>query len=158
MYIYLEKSFIAKIILSLNLGLYHEDFGLIPLVLLKATTVSSVDFYGYCYYQSGNSITRDKDYEKIKKQAWDVLSHYDTMLETIKKYTELKINTLNNIKQYYTNSIFLKAKELNKEDRKNYIKEIKKRKLEKNIKVTNVKQFIKRAILKVSTSLYISLV
>ena len=50
-------------------GLYHEDFGLTPLVLVTAKSVASVNFYGYYYVQAIDSITRNNNYNKgsVKK-------------------------------------------------------------------------------------------
>ena len=61
-----------------------------------------------------------------------------------------------NLKIYYTNSILLTVNNLtDKKERKEYIKEIKKRKMYRNIKARNIKQLIKRCILTISISLYL---
>jgi len=75
----------------------HEDFGLIPLILLKAKSVASINVYGYCYVQSENSITRNKDYARTLKKFDDVLLHYDSMLkfvenEKLDKKTQKNVN------------------------------------------------------------------
>ena len=44
---------------------YHEDFGLIPLILLSAKSVVSLDYYGYSYVQSEASI-RDGDHRQCE--------------------------------------------------------------------------------------------
>ena len=56
---------------------YHEDFGLIPLILLKAKSFVSLPDYLYYYVQADNSITRNNDYVKTLKRVDDVIKHYD---------------------------------------------------------------------------------
>lgn len=47
-----------------SIGRYHEDFGLIPLILLKTNKFISIDNSGYIYRQSEDSIMRNMDYKK----------------------------------------------------------------------------------------------
>lgn len=137
-------------------GLYHEDFGLIPLVIVKAKTFVSTDICGYNYVQSSNSITRTLDYAKTTKKVFDTLIHYDNTVKEIEKY-QLDIKTKENVKIFYTNSILLRINDLQKKDRKKFIKEIRKRKMAKNIKVRNAKQLLKRILLEINISLYLKL-
>lgn len=135
---------------------YHEDFGLIPFIILVAKTVTSISEYLYKYVQAPNSITRTEDYNKIIKKMEDVLYHYDNMLKILEKL-DLEEITKDNVKIYYTNAIVLKIQELKKESQNKYIKEIHKRKMHKNIKVRNFKQLIKRLLLKWNVKLYLKL-
>ena len=135
---------------------YHEDFGLIPFIILSAKTVVSIPEYLYKYVQAPNSITRTEDYNKTIKKMEDVLAHYDNMLKMLEKLNLKKI-TEENVKIYYTNSIILKLNELNKNSQKIYIKEIKKRKMYQNIKPRNLKQLVKRIILKYNIKLYLKI-
>ena len=135
---------------------YHEDFGLIPLVILKAETMVSCNYYGYYYVQSDNSITRNDDYEKTKIKANNALVHYDTMLEKIKTF-ELDKKTKENVKIYYTNAILMKIDELQEQDKEEYIKQIKQRKMVRNIKVRNIKQLVKKIVLLIDIRLYLKM-
>lgn len=135
---------------------YHEDFGLIPLIILKAKTVKSTDIYGYYYIQSNNSITRNENYDKTYKKAYDLFLHYDNMISMLENCNVNK-KSKDNMKIYFTNSILLKVKELNNDDKKKFIKEIKKRKLISNIKIRNLKQLIKKIILKINVELYLKI-
>lgn len=134
---------------------YHEDFGLIPLILLSAKSVVSLDYYGYSYVQSEASITRNQDYGKIKKRWEDTLFHYDNMLQWISQ-NKFDEKTKENVITYYTNAVLLKLTFIKKEDRKPYIKKIKQRKMIQNIKPKNVKQLIKRIILTVNINWYLA--
>lgn len=66
-------------------GTYHEDFGLMPLIILASNKMSSIPLFGYNYVQVKNSIVRGNDYKKIVKRTYDTLIHYDNMCEAIEK-------------------------------------------------------------------------
>jgi len=149
-----KKDLFLKNQLFFKMGTYHEDFGLIPLILVNAKSVVSTNTYGYYYVQTEKSITRNNDYEKTKKKWTDCLLHYDTMLQLIKKF-DICEKTKENIKIYYTNAVLLKLKSIHKEDRKEYIHEIKKRKMIKNIKSKNGKQLLKRILLSININWYL---
>ena len=135
---------------------YHEDFGLTSLVIVNAKTFVSTNCYGYNYLQTDNSLTRDNDYNKNKLRAKDMIAHYDYMIKNIEKYN-IEKETKEFVKRYYTNSVILKTQTLNEQDQNEYIKEIKQRKLYQNIKPYNLRQLIKRTILKTSVKLYLKL-
>lgn len=134
----------------------HEDFGLIPLIILKAKTFISTNIQGYHYVQSRNSVTRTKDYTKTVKKVFDTLLHYDNMIKEI-EYYQISQKAKENVKIFYTNSILLRINDLQKKDRKKFIKEIKKRKMAKNIKARNMKQVLKRIILEINIPLYLKM-
>lgn len=135
---------------------YHEDFGLIPFVILVAKTVISIPEYLYKYVQAPDSITRTENLEKTIRKMEDVLFHYDNMLKMLENLN-LENTTKENVKIYYTNAIILKLRELQKESQNHYINEIQKRKMYKNIKPRNLKQLIKRFLLKWNIKLYLKL-
>ena len=139
-------------------GLYHEDFGLTSLIILKASSFVSTEEFGYYYLQTKNSITRDKDYKKEIKKAKDLIKHYDNMIEKIDN-DNYKISKESKIliKRYFTNTLLLKSYDLKEESLKNYLKELKKRKLYKNIKVENLKQLIKKILLMINVKLYLKM-
>ena len=138
-------------------GMYHEDFGLIPLVLLKAKKVASTDVIGYYYVQSDNSITRNANIEKKRKMSMDLLTFYDNMVEKVKNFG-LSKKSIENLKLYYTNCILLEINNISdSNDVDKYIEEIKKRKMIKNIKIRNLKQLIKRVLLSINIRWYLKL-
>lgn len=134
----------------------HEDFGLIPLLIVKAKTVVSISIYAYYYVQSEDSITRNIDYSKTLKKFTDTLIHYDNMIKFTKE-NEIADETKKNLKVYYTNSIILKLKTLSKDDRKKYVKIVKQKGMIDNIKTNNLKQVIKKWILQINIDLYLKL-
>lgn len=153
-YIY-KTSFFQENKFEFTKNKYHEDFGLIPLILLKAKKVASTNILGYNYVQTKNSITRGNE-KIIYKRALDLIYFYDNMLKEIENYN-IEEKSKENIKIYYTNCILLEVNNLKGEEQKQYIKEIKTRKMIKNIKARNLKQLIKKIILKINIKLYLKI-
>ena len=153
-YIY-RKDFFMENNFKFAKGLYHEDFGLIPLIMLKAKKVASSNVGKYFYVQTEKSITRGDDSKKLQR-AQDLLKHYDNMIKEVENF-DISEKSKENIKIYYTNCIILEVANLQGQAQKDYIKEIKKRKMTKNIKARNIKQFIKKVILNISIKLYLKL-
>ena len=148
-----KKSLLEANDLKFTPDLFHEDFGLISLMILKANKMVSLDDYVYYYVQTDGSIMREQNEQKTYKKAKDVLIHYDNILKSVKKY-KLNKNTMDNIKIYCTNVILLKVKELTGKNQQEYIKELKKRKIYKNIKIRNIKQLIKKVLLFINIKWY----
>ena len=136
---------------------YHEDFGLTSLIMIQAKSFVSTEFFGYNYLQTEESLTRGKDYKKDVDRAKDMLAHYDNMITLIDAYYNISDETKDLVKRYYTNSVVLKADTLKGEDKKRYIKEIKDRFMYRNIKPENLKQKVKRMLLKYNISLYLKM-
>jgi glycosyltransferase involved in cell wall biosynthesis len=154
-YIYKRELFV-KNNFEYAKGLYHEDFGLTSLVILKASKVASVDVLGYNYVQTTSSITRGNE-QTTYNRAQDLLVHYDNMIEKIKEYN-ISDKSKENIKIYYTNCILLEITNIKSKKQQNeYIKEIKKRKMVNNIKARNIKQLIKKILLRINIKLYLKL-
>ncbi len=135
---------------------YHEDFGLLPLIIVKAKSMVSIEKYNYFYVQTKTSIMRGNEYKKELKKAYDSLEQYDNINTEIKDY-DIDNYTKENVRLFCTNTILLKIERLNKEDQKEYIKQIKKRKMIKNIKARNFKQLVKKIILNINIKLYLKM-
>ena len=149
----IKKELFERTNLCFEKNVYHEDFGLIPLLLANAKNVVSTAIYGYNYFQSENSIMRNEDYSKQIKKVNDKLFLYEQLKKKIGGIN-LKQNTLDNLLEYYTNSIILAIKDLRKEDRIIYEKRIKEKGLLKNIRVKNLKQMMKKMLLEFDMELY----
>lgn len=70
LYLY-RKDFYIKNNFSFIAHVYHEDFGLIPKVIVKAEKVTSISFPGYNYLKRENSIINDES--KTNKKINDLL-------------------------------------------------------------------------------------
>lgn len=149
-----RREYIEANHFQFNVGTYHEDFGLIPIILIHANSVVSLDYYAYFYVQSNESITRNTDYTKTIQKMKDSLTQYDKMLEKIEPLQLGKI-AKENIKIYYTNAILQKLKELKPKEQKEFILQIRKRKMIKNIKIRDAKQWIKRILLTINIRWYL---
>lgn len=146
----LEKGFkFAK-------GRYHEDFGLMPLIIVEASSIISTDIYGYFYIQTQNSIMRNTDYKKTIKKVEDSFAHYDLMLEELEK-AKLSKQANENVKLFYTNSILLKIETLKNPERQSAIKEFRRRKMSRNIKIRNFRQLVKKIILVLNVEWYLKI-
>ena len=144
----IKKEYIQKNNYKFPENIYHEDFGLIPLLVASANTVISTNIYGYKYVQTRNSIMRNKSYDILLEKANNKIKHYIDMNNRIQKIT-LTDDTKQNMKKYYINSVLLALKGLKKEDKKILKEKIKKLKMIDNIKTTNIKQKIKKQLLKI---------
>ena len=149
----IKKNLIEENNFRFTPNYFHEDFELLLLIIIKAKTMVSLDDYVYYYMQTENSIMRENNLEKTIKKSKDVLYHYDNILKEIEKYNLDKI-TKDNVKIHCTNTLLLKTRELEGKAKKEYIQELKKRKIYKNIKVRNLKQLIKKIILFINIKWY----
>ena len=141
---YIENSFEFK------KGTVHEDFGLIPLVIIKANKVTSISYIGYNYLQRSNSIMGDKNYNKTLKKAEDMYNHYNYLLKEINK------TNLDNkyFKSFIANSILLKVCDLKNKDYKKYLNRLRKEKVFDNLLTDTLARKIKKVLISISPRLY----
>ena len=157
---------------SFEYGRYHEDYGLIPFTVLLADNVTTTQETLYNYVLSKNSITRIKDNRKAIKKAEDTLYFYKQSMFAI---DELKKNNndgritkdvYKKFKRLYTIGLIEKMKEMyvilqtekNEEivkEIKSFFENIKKEKIYKNIAGFELKDIIKRNLIKYNMMLYL---
>ena len=147
----IKKELFNRTELKFEKNVYHEDFGLIPQLLVNAKTTVITEYYGYKYIQTDNSIMRNGDYLKKIKKVEDKFRLYDILLKNINRYN-LTNQTKHNLFIYYTNGIIQAMSNLKKSDRKIFNKRLKKNL--RNFKPRNWKQIIKKIILKFDIELY----
>lgn len=128
---------------------YHEDFGLIPLLIIKSKRVSSINYIGYNYLQRTNSIMNNDNYEKTLKKAFDTLEHYKYLKKETKDIKDIKI-----FNSFIANSTILKLNTLKKEDYKKYLKELKQENVFNDLLNDSLTRKIKKIILKINPKLY----
>ncbi len=133
------------IMLEFTKGEFHEDFEIMPLIILKAEKMIITDKKEYFYVQSKNSIMRNNDKKKEKKKLQDMLKHYDSL---IKKSSEMDIAdyTKENVAIFATYALIVVVNDIEGKNKEYYLSEIKKRKVYKNIKVRGIKSLIKRIL------------
>lgn len=135
-------------------GTYHEDYGLIPLVIIKATKVKSISYIGYNYRQRENSIMSSKDYKKTIKKVDDFYNHYTNLIKEINK---LDIDS-SVIKSYLANSLLIKICELNNPEYKEYLNKIRKDKVIDNLLGDTTTRKLKKLLHRVSPKLTIKFI
>lgn len=144
-YLY-KKSYLEENNFTFKKGTIHEDFGLVPLVIMKASNVNSISYIGYNYVQREGSIMSQKNYEKTKKKVDDFYNHYLFLIKEIDK-TELDSKLF---KSFISNSLILKICELEGKDYKQYKKLLKEQGVYDNILVDTTSRKIKKTLFKLS--------
>ena len=144
-YLY-KKSYLEENNFTFKKGTIHEDFGLVPLVIMKASNVNSISYIGYNYVQREGSIMSQKNYEKTKKKVDDFYNHYLFLIKEIDK-TELDSKVF---KSFISNSLILKICELEGNDYKQYKKLLKEQGVYDNILVDTTSRKIKKTLFKLS--------
>jgi len=144
---YLANNFEFKV------GAMHEDFGLMPLVIIKSRSVNSLNYIGYNYLQRQGSIMNNNDYEKTKKKVADFYNHYLFLLSEINK-TNLRSDTF---KSFIANSLIIKVCELEKDDYKAYVKKLKEDKVFDNLLTDSTVRKVKKIIFKLNPKLGVKL-
>lgn len=142
----IKKEYFLKNKFEFKKGTIHEDFGLIPLVIIKANTVNSLEYIGYNYLQRKNSIMSEKNYEKTKKKVEDFYQHYLYLKEEIDK---TKLDSVV-FKSFIANSLIIKICELERKEYKQYRKKLKEKKVYDDLLVDNGKRRIKKVLFKIS--------
>lgn len=145
---YLKNNFAFKE------GMVHEDYGLIPLVIIKANLVNSISYIGYYYLQREGSTMNTKDYSKIKKKVSDMYQHYKYLIEEINK-TDLDSKIF---KSFVANSMLSRICELEGKDYRDYKKKLNQEKIYDNLLTDTFSRKVKKCILKISPKLYYKLV
>ena len=136
-----------------EIGRYHEDFGLIPLVLLKSKSIYYLNYFGYFYVKRENSIVNSNN--KSEKRAEDTLYFSLKNIKIIEKEKNIDKDTKDLLLNFYANGAINKLKILN--NKAKYLKKLKTNKTYKYLLSKNYKQKIKKIICKISYELYIKL-
>ena len=146
----IKREFYLKEKFSFKKGTYHEDFGLMPLVIIKSKIVNSINYVGYCYYQRDGSIMNSSDYSKTKKKVKDFYNHYLYLTKEINKTKLDKTYFMS----FISNSLILKITELKGKDYKDALTRLKKDKVFDNLLNDSLGRKIKNILVKISPRLY----
>ena len=146
----IKREFYLKEKFSFKKGTYHEDFGLMPLVIIKSKIVNSINYVGYCYYQRDGSIMNSSDYSKTKKKVKDFYNHYLYLTKEINKTKLDKTYFMS----FISNSLILKITELKGKDYKDALTRLKKDKVFDNLLNDSLGRKIKNILVRISPKLY----
>lgn len=114
MYI-IKNSYYNERGFSFTEKIYHEDYDLIPNVMIFAKTFATNNDYIYNYYEVEGSITNTTDPEKTIKKAEDVWKSFKKNDKNGKIYLakeEITYDTYQHYMQYYAVGLLEKAKEI----------------------------------------------
>ncbi len=148
-YIY-KRSYFIKEKFKFMEDTVHEDFGLIPLVIIKAHSVKSISYIGYNYYKRTGSIMNNKDYSWTRIKVNNFYIHY---LYLEKEIYKANINS-KVFKSFIANSLILKVCELQDEEYKMYKKMLKEDKVFDNLLKDTLPRKLKCLLLKISPKIY----
>ena len=121
------------------------------MVILKSSTVNSIDYCGYCYVQRSGSIMNNANYEKTIKKTQDIIDHYNFLINEASKLENINIKYFNS---FISNSVILKITELKRKEYKKYLKILKDKKIFDNILDDTLGRKIKKFLLKLSPKVY----
>lgn len=128
----------------------HEDFGTVPLWIIKAAKVNCIDYTGYNYYRRSNSIMNTEDYEWRKKKTDDFFYHYKYLIKEINK------TTLDStyFRSFISNSLIVKICSLKGKDYKEYRKKLKEENVYSNMLTDTLPRKIKSILIRISPKIY----
>ena len=126
-----------------------EDYGLTPLVIVKAKSVKSISYIGYNYVQRDNSLTNNTDYTKKIKKMDDMLKQSDYEKEQIKN-----IDNIESVLRFLDNSLIYYSTTLKYSDYKKYNKILKKKGCYKHPIENGLKSKVRSLIIKANSYLF----
>lgn len=145
-----KRKYLEEENFSFKEGTLHEDFRLIPVLIMKAKKVKSISYIGYNYLQRNNSTMNSNNYQKTKRKVIDFYNHYKDMIKEIDK-TNLDSRIF---KSFIANSLILKITELKGKDYQEYKRKLKEEKVFDNILTDTFPRKIKRVLLEMSPKIY----
>lgn len=149
-----KKSFWQENHFKYEAGRIHEDFGLTPLVVVMARKVSAISYVGYNYIIRDNSIMTSNDVDKLKVKNRDVLFHYDFLM---RKIDEVSVGetTREVFKSYISNALVSRAPILPDSLLKEYLKELKSRKVYSKMLGDTLSRKVKKLIFRFFPYFYV---
>ncbi len=129
-------------------GKYHEDFGLIPEIIVKSKVYTTLDAVGYYYVQSQGSITRMVSPERDNQKAMDVMYHFDHLMEVANGFIR-QAPLQSKFHSYLANSLINQIDRVSGSAKATYLNEIRKRRVFDLLLADNWKRKLKKWILKI---------
>lgn len=145
-----KRSYYEKEKFQFAEGKIHEDYGLMPLLIIKAKSVNCLSCIGYNYFRRTGSIMTNENYDWTKKKVADFFFHYNFLIEEINK-TKLDSTYF---KSFVANSLILKICSLHGKDYREYKKKLKETRVFDNILTDTLPRKLKKILLQVSPKIY----
>lgn len=140
-----------------SIGTFHEDFAILPVVLVKAKSVTSTNDCVFYYTIRSNSTMNNKNYAFIIRKTENTIEHYEKLKKIINE-TSIEAKYKDAFIYYIENATISKLKDLNKSDYKKYKKILKEKGIYHYNANSSIKYILKKTLLNVSTKLYLKLV
>ena len=138
-------------------GRVHEDFGLTPLLVIKAKNVSAISYVGYNYFVRENSIMTTNSLDKLQKKNDDMLAHYDYLLACISKEKILTKTSIRLFKSYISNALISRCSLLSKDMLEDYITKLKQKRIYQNLLVDTLPRRMKKLLFRFFPMFYVKL-
>ena len=145
----IKREYYVKEKFKFTKGKIHEDFGLTPLIIIKANKVNSIKYIGYNYFRRIGSIMNTPDYEWTKTKVKDFYEHYLYLINEIEK-TSINYKIF---ESYCANSVILKICELNRQEYKEYKRRLRKDHVYDKLLTDTLPRKLKKQIIKISPKL-----
>ena len=129
-------------------GIYHEDFALIPLVVLRAGKVSTIDLDAYNYVCTDGSITRTPTPERIRKLAEDLLKGYDFLVAACHQTPVQNPMARKMYLAYLANSVIFRLEALDGDTKVWFRKEVISRKVAGNLISNTPKRKLRKLLIR----------
>ncbi|MFA5407341.1 MAG: glycosyltransferase family 2 protein [Bacilli bacterium] len=155
-YVY-KTSYIKSNDFKYAKGRVHEDFGLTPLLIIKASKVISISNNLYFYVQHDNSITSDISPEKLSKKAWDMLYHFDYLYLNVNSDIDISDKAKKLFNSFIANAVISKSSSLKGDTLKEYIKELKNRHVPSLLLNDTISRKVKKLLMTLNIGLYLKL-
>ncbi len=150
-----KRSFFEKYHFRYEKGRNHEDFGLTPYVVLKASEVISIPNALYYYVERDGSITTSGDTDKIRKRVEDAFYLYDKLMEKVENDNEIGDDDKAFVYSYLSNAMLGMGKRLPRDVFQFYIGEINSRKISSYLLEDSIGRKIKKVLSMYFTTFYI---
>lgn len=138
-------------------GKVHEDFGLIPLVLVKAKNVKVIDDILYYYVRHDDSITKNTSSEKMNQKAWDLLYHFDYLYLNVNNDNQINKNTKKVFNSFIANALINKSTSLSNDYFNKYILELKNRNISSFLLSNTFSRLFKKVLISANIKWYFKL-
>lgn len=126
-----------------------EDYGLTPLVIVKAKRVKSISYIGYNYVQRNNSLMNNQDYSKKIKKIDDMIKQSDYEKEKIKN-----IENMESVLRFLDNSLIYYSTTLKYKDYKKYNKILKNKGCFNHSMGNGIKPKIRSLLIKINSYIF----
>lgn len=152
-----RREYFLKNKFSYSKGYVHEDFGLTPLVVIRAERVSAISYVGYNYFVRENSIMTDNSAFKLKEKNKAMFFHYEYLLHEIQEDKTISSQSKKVFLSYISNALVSRSCLLEKKMLKEYVKELKQRKIYHYFLSDTMPRKIKKIMFQFFPMLYIKI-